>query len=178
MQTHHIYVYIFFISKFAEELIVEFKDYYWGGVIEAFISCEQQWIDANDLWPFGMEQYAKRISVVQVAENFNPVDSLLKILASNNVEPRFIQNTNDSENNMLAFDPTFTLSIFNNSILPKSNYGKRFLKILTKNLDLSKKAGATIFMVGGKGFSLDLELEKVDQQLLKKVGMMFPSRMP
>ena len=73
------FAYILLACKLTQELKSELSEYYWGGIIEAFISCEEQAIAPEGLYPFGWESIMNRVAPVQMTNGWDPRRNFLGI---------------------------------------------------------------------------------------------------
>jgi hypothetical protein len=166
------FAYIVLSSSYKKEI----ETMYWGGVIEAFISCEEQWIEPKDIWPFEWEKFMYRNAVVQLTNDWDPRLALLNIFKDINIEPSFRQVLNGEKDNIIYFDKipsTTSVNVFTNK---KSKEYERFVNILSDAVILSKKKQLGLLFIGGWGFSYDINLKEEDQLLLKDIGIKYCSR--
>lgn len=159
------------------ELISFLNECYWGGVIEAFISCEEQWITTDDLWPCGWGQYMHRDAVVQIVEDFDPCKAIKNILINNGIKYTLTgDNLQTGEIILFKINKKFNnlkIDFDNGNILIR-----RFIDILFSVIDFNKNNEETILFVGGRGFSLSETLDEENQGLLLQNGFSFCNRRP
>lgn len=153
----------------------EIDKMYWGGVIEAFMSCEEQWTEAKDLWPFEWGDLMHRVSVVQLTQGYDPRNDLLRNFKKQGIAPIFRQDLDGDKDNIIYFDKV-PKNILNEDLPPGSKHAKRFLEVLSETISLSSKKGLGFLFVGGWGFSFDMNLELEDQKLIKAEGIKYSSR--
>ena len=172
-ENKKVFAYILLNADFDGELQSDLASYYWGGIIEAFIDCEEQWVDPANIWPFGWGPRMKRVSVVQITVNHNPCDWISSLISDGVIHPIFVNEYDDGV--ITAFKKD---EVNKNALVKYQNgneYFERFLQMLRL---LATSTYEDIIFIGGKGFSADFEIDSSEQQLLREVGIQISSRMP
>lgn len=168
--------YILLRANVNKQLKQELTEIYWGDIIEAFMECEEQWIEPSILWPFEWGNLMHRISVVQLVSNYNPCNWLSGILSYNNKEPLLI-NKDDDGVKIVFRNGCFEFSKQVDEV-QKNPYYLRFIEVFKLTTELTCQKYKDIIFIGGKGFSLDQEIDLEDQISLQDVGLPIASRLP
>lgn len=168
------FAYILLASPYFKEI----ERMYWGSIIEAFISCEEQWLEVSDLWPFGWGNLMSRVSLVQLTQGYDPLNDLMMIFEDKDIMPKLRQDLDRDKNNIVYFDKLPKDTFNYEDLSCQSKHSKRFLNILNATISLSSKKEAGLLFVGGWGFSYDMNLDLEDQETIRTAGIKYASRVP
>lgn len=171
------FAYTLVASEWNESLKNDLEEYYWGGVIEAFIDGEDQYIEFEQSWPFNWAPIMRKIAVVQLCENFDPRPYLLSYFAFSNITPNFQQSAT-GENNIFYFSefPDCAVNDFSFKNAKRDDNFNRFIKVLSLTLQLCKERNSGLLFIGGWGFSTEDELDLEAQRMIASHGIKITGR--
>lgn len=173
------FAYILTSTIWSAEFHNEIKKQYWGGVIEALISCEEQWVEYNDLWPFGWHEIMSRNTVVQITSGLDPRENILTAFKNQGIEPLFRQELDNEKDHIIYFDKIIDSSQLTSNkienIKTLSDF-KQFHNVFQSTISLCKQESRGLLFIGGKGFSCDITTDNEEQIALREQGFSVTNR--
>ena len=170
-----VFAYLLLNADLNGELESDLTNYYWGGIIEAFMACEEQWVDPVGLWPFGWGHGMKRVSVVQIVLSHDPCHWISGLISDGVIQPFFAKDDDDGMIIVFKRDEVNVTALANHQY--ENEYSKRFVQLLELTATHTTSHNGIVF-IGGRGFSADFEIDATEQQLFRQVGVRISSRMP
>jgi hypothetical protein len=175
------FAYMLFSCDWREGLGEEFRDWYYGDIIECFAEGEDQADSLEHLWSFGWEDFMNRAAPVQLTLGFDVRRPILESLESIGVEPFFRIGYFNEQDNVLAFrigDAGPRIDPRNHSAAENPNDVERFGEVLRSTVTLARSEGRSLLFVGGWGWYYDMEIPLDVQKLIGRCGMEFVNRHP
>lgn len=172
------FAYILLACKWAQELESELTEYYWGGIVEAFIDSEEQAIAPEDLFPFGWESIMKRIAPVQFTNGWDPRRYLFDELLKEGENPTFACGEEGGLPHIIFVEYPAKKDTTEKLIKLDIVRDKRqFNKILNATLELCEQGNTGLLFIGGWGFNYEANsLNNDDRDFLADSGFQFTNR--
>ena len=154
-----------------------------GDIIEALIECEDQAQSTEDLWPWGWSGHMRRVSSVQVTEDWDPRRTLLGSLE--NLGAASVQTWHDRRVWFIEADQVDMLDP--ESLEPHWTYagkaprysvdGNRAFRVLRDTLHLAKRSNMGLLFIGDEGWCYD-DIEPWDSAIpiMEQDGFLITSR--
>lgn len=172
------FAYILLACELSQELKSELSEYYWGGIVEVFIDCEEQALAPEDLYPFGWESIMNRVAPVQVTNGWDPRPTLFDELLKEGENPRFTCGGKEDIPNIIFIEhPNKKDSTEKLISLNLMRDKRQFNKILNSTIQLCSQGNNGLLFIGGWGFSYeDKQLSDEVRDFLVDSGFQFTSR--
>ena len=175
------FAYMLLSCDWRDGLRGEFRDWYYGDIIEGFSEGEDQAESPEDLWSFGWEKFMNRVAPVQLTLGFDVRRPILESFKSIGVEPFFRTGYFNEPDNVLVFEIGDTeprLDAGGYSAAKNPSDVDRLVKVLRSTITIARREGRSLLFVGGWGWYYDMEIPLSVQELIRRCGMEFVNRHP
>jgi hypothetical protein len=173
------FAYVLLACPWSPEIESEVAGWYYGDIIEGFISAEDQATSPESLWWFGWENILARVSPVQLVYRWDPRSFVLSALRDAGFGPLLVGAATWSEANIMYFSrvmPVTDQSQIPAEAAPLPQDELRLDMILAETLHLALRREQGILFVGGWGWSYEKDQIVSTQSVLRSAGMMLTTR--